>query len=142
MSNCVRPHRRQPTRLPRPWDSPGKNTGVSCHLKVKLLSRVQLLATPWTAAHQAPPSMGYYRQEYFTKYSLMLVRVIKESLPDYTFTCIRSHLYILHILIYSTLTSTKAPYNMCLVWCLILFKSTLGGLNPHFAQIMKLTLVV
>ena len=27
----MRPHRRQPTRLPRPWDSPGKNTGVGCH---------------------------------------------------------------------------------------------------------------
>ena len=27
----VRPHRRQPTRLPHPWDSPGKNTGVGCH---------------------------------------------------------------------------------------------------------------
>ena len=31
MSVSVRPHRRQPTRLPRPWDSPGKNTGVGCH---------------------------------------------------------------------------------------------------------------
>ena len=31
MSDSVRPHRRQPTRLPRPWDSPGKNTGVGCH---------------------------------------------------------------------------------------------------------------
>ena len=31
MSNSVRPHRQQPTRLPRPWDSPGKNTGVGCH---------------------------------------------------------------------------------------------------------------
>ena len=31
MSNSERPHRRQPTRLPRPWDSPGKNTGVGCH---------------------------------------------------------------------------------------------------------------
>ena len=30
MSDSVRPHRRQPTRLPRPWDSPGKNTGVGC----------------------------------------------------------------------------------------------------------------
>ena len=29
MSDSVRPHRQQPTRLPRPWDSPGKNTGVS-----------------------------------------------------------------------------------------------------------------
>ena len=29
--NSVRPHRRQPTRLRRPWDSPGKTTGVGCH---------------------------------------------------------------------------------------------------------------
>ena len=30
VSDSVRPHRRQPTRLPHPWDSPGKNTGVGC----------------------------------------------------------------------------------------------------------------
>ena len=33
-------------------------------VKVKLLSHVRLLATPWTAAYQAPPSMGFSRQEY------------------------------------------------------------------------------
>ena len=31
VSDSVRPHRRQPTRLPHPWDSPGKNTGVGSH---------------------------------------------------------------------------------------------------------------
>ena len=31
VSNSVRPHRWQPTRLPHPWDSPGKSTGVGCH---------------------------------------------------------------------------------------------------------------
>ena len=35
-------------------------------VKVKSLSRVQLLATPWTAAHQAPPPMGFSRQEYWS----------------------------------------------------------------------------
>ena len=35
-------------------------------VKVKLLSRVRLLATTWTAAHQAPPSMGFSRQEYWS----------------------------------------------------------------------------
>ena len=45
MSDSVRPHRRQPTRLPRPWDSPGKNTRVGCHfllqcMKVKSESEV------------------------------------------------------------------------------------------------------
>ena len=109
MSDSVRSHRRQPTRLPRPWDSPGKNTGVGCHfllqcmkvkserevalrdpmdcslpgssipgilqartvewvaisfssawkwkVKVKSLSHVWLLATPWT---------GFYRKEYWS----------------------------------------------------------------------------
>ena len=45
MSDSVRPHRRPPIRLPRPWDSPGKNTGVGCHfllqcMKVKSESEV------------------------------------------------------------------------------------------------------
>ena len=31
VSDSVRPHRQQPTRLPHPWDSPGKNAGVVCH---------------------------------------------------------------------------------------------------------------
>ena len=75
MSDSVRSYRRQPTRLPRPWDSPGKNTGVGCHFllqcmkwkaKMKSLSCVQLFTTPWTAAHQAPPSMGFSRQEYWS----------------------------------------------------------------------------
>ena len=35
-------------------------------VKVKSLSRVRLLATPWTAAHQASPSMGFSRQEYWS----------------------------------------------------------------------------
>ena len=48
MSDSVRPHRRQPTRMPCPWDSPGKNTGVGCHfllqcMKVKSESEVAQL---------------------------------------------------------------------------------------------------
>ena len=37
MSDSVRPQRRQPTRLPRPWDSPGKNTGVGCHILLQCM---------------------------------------------------------------------------------------------------------
>ena len=45
MSDSVRPHRQQPTRLPHPWDSPGKNSGMGCHfllqcMKVKSQSEV------------------------------------------------------------------------------------------------------
>ena len=134
MSDSVRPHRRQPTRLPRPWDSPGKNTGVGCHfllqcrkaksesevaqscltlsdpmdcsppgssvhgifqarvlewvaisfsnagkrkVKVKLLSCVRLFTTPWTAAYQAPPSMGFSRQEYWSGVPLPSLNILK-----------------------------------------------------------------
>ena len=72
VSDSVRPHRRQPTRLPVPGILQART--LECvaisfsnawrwKVKVKSLSRVQLLATPWTAAHQAPPSMGFSRQE-------------------------------------------------------------------------------
>ena len=37
MSNSVRPQRWQPTRLPRPWDSPGKNTEVGCHFLLQCM---------------------------------------------------------------------------------------------------------
>ena len=75
VSNSVRPHRRKPTRLPHHWDSPGKNTGVGCHfllqsMKVKSeREAAQLCPTPsdpWTAAYQAPLSMGFSRQEYWS----------------------------------------------------------------------------
>ena len=37
MSDSMQPHRRQLTRLPRPWDSPGKNPGVGCHFLLQCL---------------------------------------------------------------------------------------------------------
>ena len=125
MSNSWRPHGLQPTRLLRPWDFPGKRTGVGFHfllqcMKVKsesevaqscptpsdpmdcsipgssvhgifqarywsrlplpspntrsllsllMLSRfscVRLCATPETAAHRAPPSLGFSRREHWS----------------------------------------------------------------------------
>ena len=37
MSDSVRPHRQKPTRLPHPWDSPGKDTGVGCHFLLQCM---------------------------------------------------------------------------------------------------------
>ena len=73
MSDSVRPHRRQPTRLPRPWDSPGKNTGMGCHflfqcIKVKSESEVaQSCPTLSDPMDCSPPgSMRFSRQEYWS----------------------------------------------------------------------------
>ena len=48
-------------------------------MKVKSFSRVRLLATSWTAAHQAPPSMGFSRQEYWRKRLLLLLLLSRFS---------------------------------------------------------------
>ena len=48
------------------WVAISFSSACKWKVKVKSLSRVWLCATPWTAAHQAPPSMGFSRQEYWS----------------------------------------------------------------------------
>ena len=66
MSDSVPPHRRQPTRLPHPWDSPGKNTGVGCHflllcMKMKSESEVaQSCPTPSDPMDCSPPGSSIH----------------------------------------------------------------------------------
>ena len=71
----MRPHRRQLTRLPRPWDSPGKNTGVGCHfllqcMKVKSESEVAqsypTLSDPMDCSLPGSSAHGISRQEYWS----------------------------------------------------------------------------
>ena len=54
MSNSVRPPRQQPTRLPCPWDSPGKNTGVGCHFLLQCMKV------------KSEREVAQYRQEYWS----------------------------------------------------------------------------
>ena len=116
----MRPHRRQPTRLPCPWDSPAKNTGVGCHfllqcVKVKSESEVaqscRLLATPCTAAYQAPPSMGFSRQEYWSGVPL----------PSPPFSSTISHLLSL-LQLFLPVHLRPAPISQLLYCATILFK--------------------
>ena len=75
VSDSVWPHRWQPTRLRRPWIRQARtlewvaisfSNAWKWKVKVKSLSCVWLLGIPWTAAYQAPPSMGFSRQEYWS----------------------------------------------------------------------------
>ena len=75
MSDSVRPHRWQPTRLCHPWDSPGKNTGVGCHfllqcMKVKSESELAqsclTLRNPMDCSLPGSSAMGFSRQEYWS----------------------------------------------------------------------------
>ena len=75
LTSVVRPHRRQcpPSSVPGilqarilEWVAISFSDAWKWKVKVKSLSRVRLLATPWTAAYQAPPSKGFSRQEYWS----------------------------------------------------------------------------
>ena len=75
MSDSLGHFGQQPARLVPPWSSPGKSTAVGCHVLLKegllvlllsRFSRVRLCATPETAALQAPPSLGFSRQEHWS----------------------------------------------------------------------------
>ena len=67
------------------------NTGKG-KVKVKSLSRVRLSATPWTAAHQAPPSMGLSRQEYRSGLPLPSPKVTAQTSKLRFLKCNLSHL--------------------------------------------------
>ena len=79
MSNSVWPRDGSPPGSPIPgilqartleWVAISFSNAWKWKVKVKLLSHVRLLATPWTAAYQAPPSMGFSRQEYWREVPL------------------------------------------------------------------------
>ena len=68
MADSVRPHRPQPTRLPRPWDSPGKNTGVGCHFLLfsaaaKSLQSCPTLSDPVDCSLPGPSVHGIFQAQ-------------------------------------------------------------------------------
>ena len=62
------------------WVAISFSNGGKWKVKVKSPSRVRLLVTPWTAAHQAPPSMGFFRQEYWSGVPLPLAVLTKHKI--------------------------------------------------------------
>ena len=93
----VRPHRWQPTRLPRPWDSPGKNTGVGCHfllqcMKVKSESEVaQSCPTPSNPMDCSPPG--------FSIHGIFQARVLEWVAIAFFRSPLRVYKYAIHIYI-------------------------------------------
>ena len=88
VSNSVWPHRWQPTRLPCPWDSPGKNTGVGCHfllqcMKVKSESEVTqsypILCDPMDCSLPGSSSHGIFQPRVLEWDAIILVNMIFSS---------------------------------------------------------------
>ena len=60
VSDSMRPHRWQPTRLPRPWDSPGENTGVGCHFLLQHMKVAQSCPTLSDPTDCSPPGSSVH----------------------------------------------------------------------------------
>ena len=124
MSNSVRSHRQQPTRLLCPWDSPGKNTGVGCHLllrclKVKSESEVaQSCPTgsdPMDCSLPGSSVHGIFQARVlewgaiaFSEYILYVIVILYYTILYYTI--LYNILYIISI--YSLLTNTNKIYTV------------------------------
>ena len=65
------------------WVAISSSSAWKWKVKMKMLRRVRLFATPWTAAHQAPPSMGFLRQEYWSGLPLPSRVTLLQSLIIY-----------------------------------------------------------
>ena len=79
------------------WVAISFSNACKWKVKVKLLSHVQLLATPWTAAHQAPPSMGFSRREYWSEVPLPSLYVgLQNNILFYC--CVNLSLFIVRLL--------------------------------------------
>ena len=97
--------RRQPTRLPRPWNSPGKNTGVGCHFLLQCMSEVTqscpTLHDPMDCNLPGSSIHGIFQQGYwsglplpspYVKERAVLVSIRKGLIPDHL-TCLLRNLY-------------------------------------------------
>ena len=110
MSDSVQPHRPQPTNLPCPWDSLGKNTGVGCHcllqcMKVKSESEVtQSCPTPRDPMDCSPPGSSVHGN--------FQARVLEWGAVAFSQFYLRLSLFlvILYSHFHGTLTSIKSPF--------------------------------
>ena len=113
------------------WVSISFSNAWKWKVKVNLLSRVQLLVTPWTAAHQAPPSMGFSRQDYWSGVPL----------PSLMCPLISVHKYLPVYSIYSTSGMSKGRlfkknfWSMVDLQCCVIFTYTVNLLHIYMYQL-------
>ena len=120
MSDSVWPHRRQPSRFPYPWYSPGKNTGVGCHfllqcMKVKSESAVTQYLTrsdPMDCSLPGSSVHGIFQARVLEWGAIAFLMTIKCKYILYIFTfslklCLSAHYIHLSIIIFQVFWETS-----------------------------------
>ena len=127
MSDSVRPQRRQHTRLPCPWDSPGKNTGVGCHfllqcMKMKSESKVAqscpTLSDPMDCSLPGSSVHGIFQARVLEWGAIVFSHTYGEYLLHIIrcrFQCVFLKYTVLYILFRSSIFLPFFAYLICLV---------------------------
>ena len=135
MFDSVRHHRQQSTSSPVPgilqartleWVAISFSNAWKWKVKVKLLSRVRLFTTPWTATHQAPPSMGFSREECWSGVLLPSPAVILQPHKKKTCHCFHFSPSICYEVVRSD--------SMIIVFWMLSFKSAFTLLFHHHQE--------
>ena len=147
----MRPHRQQPTGSAVPgilqarvleWAAISFSNAWKWKVKVKPLSCVRLLATPWTAAHQAPLSMGFSRQEYWSGVPLpspiLLVPKSKLSFSCSILNLRKQKLFLLTLSeFYSFLCNLHLVHTFIISLAMLILVYLLTSLLPVISQLLK-----
>ena len=144
MSDSVRPHRQQPTRLPRPWDSPGKNTGVGCYfllqcMKVKsereVIQSCLTLSDPMDCSPTGSSVHGIFQARVLDKLHY------KDDSARCTILCWKHFAFsrLKHVLLFSMLEMLSS--GLCYFWqeIIILFSITLFLVIGHIFLLLHLS---
>ena len=138
MSDSVRPHRRQPTRLPSPWDSPGKNTGVGCHfllqcMKVKSESEVAQ-SCPTQRPHGLQPTRLLRPRDFPGKSTRVGCHCLLQT-SGYNLANVQSYISLKHFsyALHSPSEKAMTPHSSTLAWRIPWMEES-GGLQSMGSQ--------
>ena len=113
MSDSVQPHRRQPTRLPRPWDSPSKNTGVGCHF---LLQRMKVKSESEVAqacpTHRDPMDCSLPGSSIHGIFQARVLEWLAIAFSINTPTCMLSHFSTVWLFVTPWTVACQAPLSV------------------------------
>ena len=108
-------------------------------VKVKSLSRAQLFATPWTAAYQAPPSMGFSRQEYWSGLPLPSLYEARTTLMPKLYKDIKRELQFNIFYEHRCKNIHQNISKLNLVMYKKNYTAQLNGICPRYARLIKLS---
>ena len=114
MPDSLQPHRRQPTRLPRPWDSPGKNTGVGCHFLLQCM-KVKSESEKWKCPTLHDPMDCSLPGS--SVHGIFQARVLEWGAIAFSDICVYVCVFALYfVYVIHMLEKAMAPHSSTLAW--------------------------